>query len=227
MPDEEPESYEANTVEELREELRARGLHTSGNKEELIARLEEDDASAEAEVTTDSTAVDTEVEAQVEEPPVADPWKTVYSPYELPISTVAAQQFADANPGSVDQAIDLGAERTVMAQANIQDHVDTMAAGGVTVEDPRLAGYVPGPSIASLSPPYVPVDQDVTITVNGSGFNDTSSVEIDQAGQTTTFVNAQTLTIDHQPTTAGTEMFTVRNGDNQESNNMPFNVIAA
>jgi large subunit ribosomal protein L22 len=36
--------WESLKVDELREELEARGLHKSGKKEELVARLEEDDA---------------------------------------------------------------------------------------------------------------------------------------------------------------------------------------
>lgn len=43
----EDEGYEAMTVEELKEELEDRGLPKSGNKAELVARLEEDDASEE------------------------------------------------------------------------------------------------------------------------------------------------------------------------------------
>ena len=38
-------------VDELREELEARGLHKSGKKDELVARLEEDDAAGEAPET--------------------------------------------------------------------------------------------------------------------------------------------------------------------------------
>ena len=44
----EPEAaseYEAFTVEELRNELRGRELATSGNKAELVERLEADDAT--------------------------------------------------------------------------------------------------------------------------------------------------------------------------------------
>jgi SAP domain len=36
--------YGAMTVDELQDELRARDLHVSGNKDELIARLQESDA---------------------------------------------------------------------------------------------------------------------------------------------------------------------------------------
>jgi large subunit ribosomal protein L22 len=41
--------WDSLKVDELRDELEARGLPKSGNKEELVARLVEDDASGEAE----------------------------------------------------------------------------------------------------------------------------------------------------------------------------------
>ena len=39
------EPYEKWNVDELREELKNRGLSTEGNKKDLVARLEENDAS--------------------------------------------------------------------------------------------------------------------------------------------------------------------------------------
>jgi hypothetical protein len=132
--DEVAESYEANTVEELREELRARDLPVSGHKDELVARLEEDDAGGEA--TEEAPATTAEASA------VVDEGKRVYSPYELPANTAAAQAFTDANPESVDASLTLPPEQQAAAEANIQDHVDMMAAMGVTVEDPRLGGAV-------------------------------------------------------------------------------------
>lgn len=139
MADEE-ETYESWTVAELREELTARNLHTSGNKEELVARLEEDDTAAEGGETP----------GQAESPPgnetpPADPWKMVYSPWELPSNTAAARAFTDANPEAVDPNLTLPDEQMALAQANIQDHVDAMAEIGITVEDPRLEGYTPPP----------------------------------------------------------------------------------
>jgi hypothetical protein len=222
MPDDvvvdEEETYEANTVEELKEELRARDLPTSGHKDELIARLEEDDAGREAGTTSTDIVLREEEE-------VADPWKRVYSPYELPLNTAAAQAFVDAHPDAVDPNLELDPERQALAQANIQDHVDQMAEFGIVVEDPRLEGYTPGPHIDSLNPNTASTGQQTTITVSGSGFDDTSTVEIDGAGQTTTFVDASNLTVTHRSTQpSGTEIFTVRNGDGQESNDMPFNV---
>jgi hypothetical protein len=148
------ETYEAFTVEELREELKARDLHTSGNKDELIARLEEDDAAEEEEAEETSTDL-VSTQETAEEAPLIDPPR-VYSPYELPSNTAAAQAFVDAHPESVDEAVELPPEQQAQAQANIQDHVDQMAELGVVVEDPRLEGYTPPP------PPETPPAEEIT-----------------------------------------------------------------
>ena len=146
QPDEdvtEDDTYESMTVAELKEELAVRDLHTSGSKVELITRLEEDDAAEEAAETpgdeegaaASKDLVPTEQES--EEPPVYTP---VYSPYELPANTAAAQAFMDAHPEAVDTELQLEPERQELATANIQDHVDQMAEMGIEVEDPRLGG---------------------------------------------------------------------------------------
>lgn len=41
------ESYDALSVDELKDELKARELSTSGNKKDLVARLEEDDEASD------------------------------------------------------------------------------------------------------------------------------------------------------------------------------------
>lgn len=128
------QSYEANTVEELREELRARDLPVSGHKEELIARLEEDDAGAVAADAPDQSPPD--------EPPDYYPPR-VYNVYELPAATAAAQAFIDAHPDQVERAPFDDADRQAAAENNIQVHIDQMAAFGIVVEDPRVEGYVP------------------------------------------------------------------------------------
>ena len=44
-PEADPEAgWDEYTVDELKDELKARGLPVSGTKDELVARLEEDDA---------------------------------------------------------------------------------------------------------------------------------------------------------------------------------------
>jgi hypothetical protein len=45
-------SYDNNTVTELGDELAARGLPKTGNKADMVARLEEDDAAKAAEAAT-------------------------------------------------------------------------------------------------------------------------------------------------------------------------------
>lgn len=84
------------------------------------------------------------------------------------------------------------------------------------------------PHIASLTPATVSAAAGATVvTVRGSRFAADSVVEINQAGQATTYVDAGTLTVSYDPTVAGTLMFTVRNpAGEQESNSVPFVVGA-
>lgn len=57
------EGYSLWTNDELREELKARDLKVSGNKDELVARLEQDDAAEE-----DDSAADMAAEEDLETP---------------------------------------------------------------------------------------------------------------------------------------------------------------
>jgi hypothetical protein len=171
-------SYHNNTVEELRDELRARDLPTSGHKDELVARLEEDDATAAG------TEEGEEEVAATDEVPDYYPLR-VYSPYELPANTAAAQAFQTANPEAVDPTLTLDPDRQDLAVANIQDHVDTMAAAGVTVEDPRLGGGggggenpPEGVSVTGVTPNTGPMDTAVSITVTGTTLTGTTQVRI-------------------------------------------------
>lgn len=157
--------YESMTVAELKEELTARGLPTSGTKDQLVARLDEDDAdeaanaedkSADVKDAVTATSTDLVTTQGTEDAPVADPNKRVYSPYELPADPFAAQAFADANPDAVDPALELPPERQALAVANIQDSVDAYAAQGMTVEDPRLSGTETPPP----DPPPDPEEPD-------------------------------------------------------------------
>jgi large subunit ribosomal protein L22 len=71
--------WESLKVAELSEELESRGLPKSGKKAELVARLQEDDASGgapeEAEDTSEETPVETEADAEADagEEPEAKP----------------------------------------------------------------------------------------------------------------------------------------------------------
>lgn len=177
MPDVQ-ESYQANTVIELRDELAARGLHTSGTKDELVARLEEDDIEAEAEETAEGELAPEAVEAEVP----ADPYKRVYSPWELPANPFAAQAFADANPDAVDSALQLPPEQQALANANIQDTVDQYAAVGVVVEDPRLGsggggnGGSAGPGVTAVNP--TSGTNGTALTITGTGLSSTTNVSV-------------------------------------------------
>lgn len=60
--------YEEQTIPDLQEELRARGLPVSGNKDELVARLEDDDAT-EAAGDSDNAEAPPANEPPANEPP--------------------------------------------------------------------------------------------------------------------------------------------------------------
>lgn len=133
MPDAEEQSYEANTVEELRDELRARNLPVSGHKDELIARLEEDDAAQEGgeEVEEQEAGEEAEEQAVVEEEiPV-----NAISPFQLPANTAAAQAILAGGQVVVDDRIQLPDEARVAAQEAIIDYGDPD-------NDFRMEGYV-------------------------------------------------------------------------------------
>jgi ribosomal protein L22 len=69
----EPEGgWESLKVDELREELEARGLHKSGKKDELVARLEEDDAGGAGEVPETVAEEVVAPEEPAEEPSAED-----------------------------------------------------------------------------------------------------------------------------------------------------------
>jgi hypothetical protein len=85
--------------------------------------------------------------------------------------------------------------------------------GGVST-DPHITSLTPSTVSAAAGP--------TTIDVEGTGFVAGSSVEVDGAAQTTTFVDATSVTISYDPVTAGTVVFTVRNPDDSESNDALF-----
>ena len=90
--------------------------------------------------------------------------------------------------------------------------------GGGSAPDPHIDSLTPNTVSAAAGP--------VTVTVDGTNFEPTSKVEINQVQQTTTYVSATRLTVSYDPSTAGTVQFTVRNVSGKESNSVPFTVAA-
>jgi SAP domain len=224
--DTEEATYEANTVEELKEELKSRGLHTSGNKDELITRLEADDA-AEAEETDDTddteeeeAAPSTDLVAQttlaLDVEDISTP-PTTYNPLELPADPFAAQAFAEANPTAVDESKPISPQREAAATTAIQASVDKHTGMGTPVSDPRLGGDgdVPEPTLTSIYPTesIVGPPSNVLLQASGENFLVTTKIgfgvfsqgEADmglgEVGEpkwesTTKFVDSSTLTIE-------------------------------
>jgi ribosomal protein L22 len=86
------EGWESLKVDELKDELEARGLPKSGKKDELVARLEEDDAApAEAEAPAAETAA--EGEPAADEPAVETPEEGATE--EVAVSEAAGQPVAE------------------------------------------------------------------------------------------------------------------------------------
>jgi hypothetical protein len=75
----------------------------------------------------------------------------LYSPYELPANTAAANAYQAFHPDAVNPSLVPPGGQT-QAQNNIQDHIATMAGAGVTVTDSRLTGYTPPASVSGVSP---------------------------------------------------------------------------
>ena len=93
---------------------------------------------------------------------------------------------------------------------------------------PPSIHYTPtGPHINSLTPSTMSAAGGAkTITVAGTGFVTGCHVEIDGLQQTTTFVSATSVTISYAPVGAQMVVFTVRNPDTSESNDVLFAVSA-
>jgi hypothetical protein len=91
---------------------------------------------------------------------------------------------------------------------------------------PGVLGLEPDPRITGVSPASISAAAGpTTLTVTGTSFTAASVIEIDQVAQTTTYVNATTLTTSWDPTTSGPVAITVREGTG-ESNSWPYNVTA-
>src|SRR6188768_2171511 len=79
------------------------------------------------------------------------------------------------------------------------------------------------PSISGISPSTLPASAGPTlITITGNDFEATSVIEVGAVVHPTTFVSSTTLTTTYDPLTPGTVNVTVRNVNDEESNNFPF-----
>ena len=226
--------YESFTVAELKDELSARDLPTSGNKDELIKRLEDDDVEEAEEAEEEETEEEpeelgrteeeareaaetsTDIEVREGEAPVDDPYKTTYSPYQLPADPVAAQAFIDAHPDDVDTSGPMPDPNEEEAIAAIEERRQAHAEMGTPVPDPRVPGGdepPPDPSLSALFPTEVEVGppENTVLTATGENFlittligfgvfsDEEAEAGLGEAGdpkweQNTTFVDANTLT---------------------------------
>jgi ribosomal protein L22 len=88
--------WDSLKVDELRDELEARGLPKSGKKDELVARLVEDDASGEAEAAEAAEA------APAEEVPA----ETVAEEAAAPEEVAAGEEPADEEPVAEEEPVE-------------------------------------------------------------------------------------------------------------------------
>jgi ribosomal protein L22 len=95
------EGWESLKVDELKDELEARGLPKSGNKAELVARLEEDDAAPAAEAP-EETAIE---EAPAAETPEEGATEEVVAP-EAPADEPSADEVEEAEGPEAAEAAD-------------------------------------------------------------------------------------------------------------------------
>jgi hypothetical protein len=105
-------------------------------------------------------------------------------------------------------------------------NTDTVTEPGGSPSDEAIAGA--DPSIDSLTPDTAAVGADATVTVTGTYFGENAVVEVDQAAVSTVYVSGSELTATLvDPGTAGTASVTVRNPNDQESNNVDFTWTAS
>jgi ribosomal protein L22 len=131
--------WESLKVDELRDELEARGLPKSGKKDELVARLVEDDASGEADA---AEAVPTEAEVVAPEEPAAEEEEPAE---EAP---VAEEEPAEEEPSAEEEPAD---EEEVAARGPRRGSAETTPAA-----EPRAPAARPdGALVVSARAKYV------------------------------------------------------------------------
>jgi len=150
MPGATREELEAMSRDELKALADEKGLkyslsaHNSTIINLILESEGEPDMSQEEAAAADAAEESQPVEPDVqitEEPAavVVDPYKQVFSPWELPANTAAAA--AIANQVTVDPDAPISDERVTQAKTAIQAHQDGIQEAISTVsDDPRLSG---------------------------------------------------------------------------------------
>lgn len=126
-----------------------RGSSSSSSESKTQAAAEQDmvgtphgtQAQAEQEVAPPGQGGELATREGEQAPPVIeDPYKMVYSPWELPANTAAAAAISQVV--EVDPELKLSPERQAQAEAAIQQHQDNVAevVAGAGTDDPRLGG---------------------------------------------------------------------------------------
>jgi ribosomal protein L22 len=127
-------------VDELKEELEARGLPKSGTKAELIARLEEDDAAAEA--PADEAAPEAPEEGVAEEVAVSEaagqPAAEEVFPPEEPAEEPSADEVEEAEGPEDEEAEDEEAEGEAAAAPATRRRGSAEVSTGERRAAPRL-----------------------------------------------------------------------------------------
>jgi ribosomal protein L22 len=146
--------WESLKVDELRDELEARGLPKSGKKDELVARLVEDDASGGAEAA-EAAPAEAEAAAAEEELAAEEPAAEEEPAEEEPAEVESAEEepVAEEEPAEEEPAVEEPAEEgeEVAARAPRRGSAETTPAA-----EPRAPAARPdGALVVSARAKYV------------------------------------------------------------------------
>jgi large subunit ribosomal protein L22 len=109
--------WDSLKVDELRDELDVRGLPKSGKKDELVARLEEDDASGGEAAAAEGVPEAVAEEVVAPEEPAEEPAAEEVAAEELAAEEAAAEEPAEEEPAPERQRRRGSAETTPRRQA--------------------------------------------------------------------------------------------------------------
>lgn len=146
--------WESLKVDELRDELEARGLPKSGTKAELVARLEEDDSAETPEAPDEGVAEEVVPPEEPADEPSADEVEEAGGPYaEEP----ADELEAEAAAGEADEE-ELEADQDEAPEAEADEDAEGEAAPAPTTRRRGSAEVSPGRRRAPRRP-----DGDVVV----------------------------------------------------------------